>query len=59
MDAGTKAAVMIGAGVFVLGGGWALFSWLLSALEDPTGSEGQEAEDPAEQEGPPRSSSED
>ncbi|MBN1209355.1 MAG: hypothetical protein JXB05_31175 [Myxococcaceae bacterium] len=59
MDPGTKAAVIIGSGVFVLGGGWALFSWLVSVLEDPTASEGQEVEEPADQEGPPSSSSED
>ncbi|KFE66810.1 hypothetical protein DB31_9024 [Hyalangium minutum] len=47
--------VFFGAGLLLLGGGWAMFHWLASLIEDPTTSEGQEAEEPAEQEGPPSS----
>jgi hypothetical protein len=57
MDPGTKVAIFIGAGVLVLGGGWALFHWLGSVGDDPTSSEGEEADDPAETEGPPTGSS--
>jgi hypothetical protein len=53
MDPGSKAAIFIGAGLLMAGGGWGLFHWLTSIRDDPTTSEGQEAEDPAEQEGPP------
>jgi hypothetical protein len=58
MDPGTKVGVFFGAGLLVLAGGWGLFHWLTSIREDPTGSEGEEAEDPAE-EGPPHGSSHD
>ena len=51
MDPGTKVGVFFGAGLLLLGGGWAMFHWLASLIEDPTTSEGQEAEEPAEQEG--------
>jgi hypothetical protein len=53
MDPGDKAALFIGAGVLVAAGGWGLFHWLTSIRDDPTASEGQEAEAPAETEGPP------
>jgi hypothetical protein len=59
MDPGTKVGVLFGAGLLVLGGGWGLFYWLTSMREDPTASEGEEAEDPAEQEGPPRGTHDD
>jgi len=59
MDPGSKVGVFFGAGLLVLAGGWGLFHWLGSVFEDPTGSEGEEAEDPADQEGPPHSTRDD
>jgi hypothetical protein len=53
MDPGSKAAIFIGASVLVVSGGWGLFRWLVSIYEDTTASDGAEADDPAEQEGPP------
>lgn len=47
--------VFFGAGLVLLAGGWGMFRWLAQLIEDPTTSDGQEAEDPAEKEGPPSS----
>jgi hypothetical protein len=49
MDPGSKAAIFIVAGVLVTAGGWGLFRWLVSIHEDRTASDGEEADDPAEQ----------
>jgi hypothetical protein len=52
MDPGTKMGVVVGAGLLLLAGGWGMFHWLSSLIEDPTASGGEEAEEPAEQPGP-------
>jgi hypothetical protein len=54
MDPGTKVGIFFGVGLLVFGGGWGLFQWLTAPREDPTAYSGEEAEDPAEEEGPPR-----
>jgi hypothetical protein len=55
MDPGTKMGVFFGAGLVLLAGGWGMFRWLGALIEDPTTSEGEEVDEPAEQEGPPSS----
>jgi hypothetical protein len=51
MDPGTKMGVIVGAGLVLLVGGWGIFRLLAPLLEDPTTSEGEEVDEPAEQEG--------
>jgi hypothetical protein len=59
MDPGAKMGVIAVAGLLMLAGGWGLFQWLASLIEDPPVSEGQEAQEPAEQEGLSRGFSDD